>query len=1022
MKRTLMKRKVLLAFILATTSCYELFGQRTITGTVVSAADDSTLPGVNVIVGEFPGMGTITDVDGRYSIQMPEGGESLVYSFIGMETQTVTIGNSSVINVTLELSDQALDEVVIVGYGVQKKATVTGAIASIETKELLQSPSANISNALVGRMPGLLTKQSSGEPGFDQAEIRIRGASTFAGSLQPLVLIDGVESDNFNNLDPNTIDNITILKDASATAVYGVRGANGVILITTKRGVVGKPEINYTFNMAVTRFIDVRENMNSLDHARTMNETLKYDSYMVGAYNPAYSEYDIAMFESGDDPIFYPDVDWQDEILRPYNTQTQHNLNIRGGTERVRYFVSAGYFDQGGLLNNTNAIDLFDAQINYRRYNFRSNLDFSVTKDLSVAVDLSTTIENRKGKGSGSSIPALILAVNNASPNGTPGVVDGKLVDIGNPRTLNPYSNMFNYGYGREYRNYLKGRIKINHQLGFLTEGLSVHATISHQSYNSQINTISKPLNNHLAVKGSDGEIVYVPQRVDSPFNTSQGFDKNRTIYFETGFNYSRNFGGHNVGGLLLYNQSKRYDPNLAFLVPSGYQGAVGRVTYNYRGKYLAEFNAGYNGTENFAEGKRFGLFPAYSLGWVLSEESFFPENNIVTFVKFRGSYGEVGNDQIGGERFLYRPSAYEYSGGYYWGEVGSNYNYYPASRESKIGNPDLTWERAIKRDLGVDLHFFKDKITASLDLFDETRDNILANLGTVPSIVGAELPAYNLGRMQNKGFDAEITYADRWGNFNYWVKGIYTFAKNKILYMDEIEQQYPYQNKTGQILGQYNGLIAEGIYNSWEEVNEANRPESSMNKVQPGDIKYKDINGDGLINAYDYVPIGYSNFPGKSFGLSFGGEYRGFDFSILFQGAADVSYRYNTSAIKVTSQERAIPQYLDKSWTQERFDLGEAIDFPRLGIDGRNYTTSSFWIVDASYLRLKNVEIGYQFSPKIFEKINISSGRVFINGNNLLTWSSLLPGIDPEQGASTGDNEPYPMTQNFNLGVNITF
>src|SRR5690606_37605459 len=322
-------------------------------------------------------------------------------------------------------------------------------------------------------------------------------------------------------------------------------------------------------------------------------------------------------------------------------------------------------------------------------------------------------------------------------------------------------------------------------------------------------NTISKPLNTHLAVKGNDGEIVYVPQRVDSPFNTSQSFGKNRTIYFETGFNYARNFGGHNVSGLLLYNQSKRYDPNLAFLVPSGYQGVVGRVTYNYRGKYLAEFNAGYNGTENFAEGKRFGLFPAYSLGWVLSEESFFPANDIVTFVKFRGSYGEVGNDQIGGERFLYRPSAYEYSGGYYWGEVGSNYNYYPASRESKIGNPDLTWERAIKRDLGIDLHLFKDKITLSLDVFDEKRDNILANLGTVPSIVGADLPAYNLGRMQNKGLDAEITYTDSWGKFNYWVKGIYTFAKNKILYMDELEQQYPYQNETGQILAQYNGLIA---------------------------------------------------------------------------------------------------------------------------------------------------------------------------------------------------------------------
>lgn len=992
----------------------------TVSGQVLDT-ESTPLIGVNVLI-KGTGRGTTTDLDGNFTLSDVEPDAILTISYIGYRTLEVEVDGRNQLTIHMEEDAQTLDEVVVVAFGSQKKKTVTGAVSSIETKELLQSSQANISNAMVGRMPGLLTKQTSGEPGFDQAEIRIRGASTFTGSLSPLILIDGVESDNFNNLDPNSIDNITILKDASATAVYGVRGANGVILITTKRGEVGAPRISYTVDATATKFIDVRKNMNSYDHATTINKTHQYDSYVIGGYNPPYTDFDIALYESGQDPVFYPDVDWHQELLKPYNTQMQHNLNIQGGTERVKYFASVGYFDQGGLLNNTNAIDLFDAQINYRRYNFRSNLDFNVTNALTVSVDLSTTNENRKGKGSGSSIPSLILAINNASPSGTPGVVDGNLIDIGVPRTINPYTSLFNYGYAREYRNYLKGRVKVTQLLDFVTEGLSIHGVMSHQSFNSQQNTISKALNIYQAVKDRANNTIFVPQRVDAPFNTSQSFGKNRMVYAELGLNYAREFGDHSLTGLLLYNQSKRHDPNLAFLVPSGYQGAVGRVTYNYQGRYMAEFNAGFNGTENFAEGKRFGFFPAYSVGWVLSEESFFPESDVVTFFKIRASYGEVGNDKIGGERFLYRPSAYEYSGGYYFGEVGSTYNYYPASKESKIGNPDLTWERAVKRDLGLEMTLFQDKIRLNVDVFDEKRDNILADISTVPSIVGADLPAYNLGRMQNRGLDGEITYNDRVGGVHYWVKGIFTFARNKILYQDEVPNQYPYQNKTGQILGQYFGLIAEGIYNTWEEVNEANRPESNVSLLQPGDLKYRDVNGDGLINGYDYVPIGYSNFPGKIFGLSLGGEFKGFDFSVLFQGASDVSYRYYSSAIQVMSRERSIPQYLEKSWTQQRFESGEEILFPRLSLNSHNYTTSSFWIVDASYLRLKNAEIGYRFSNRLFEKLKIKSGRVFVNGDNLLTWSGLLPGIDPEQGASSGSAEPYPMTQNFNLGINLNF
>lgn len=1019
-----MKRSLPLAIVLILGALGVAFAQRQVSGVVTSAADGTTLPGVTVVVGEFPNLGTITDIEGRYSITLPEGGRTLTFSFVGMTTQSVDVGAASVVNVRLEMSEQALDEVVIVAFGTQKKATVTGAVASIETKDLLQSPQANISNALVGRMPGLLTKQTSGEPGHDQAEIRIRGASTFAGSLAPLIMIDGVESENYNNLDPNTIENITILKDASATAVYGVRGANGVVLITTKRGTVGAPKVSYTYNIAATSFIELRENMNSYNHAKTFNEALRYDSYMTGGYNPRYSEYDLDMFKNNYDPVFYPDVNWHKELLRPYNLQSQHNLNISGGTEKVKYFASVGYFNQGGLLNNTTILDdMYDAQIRFKRYNFRSNLDFSVTKALTVLVDLSTTNEDRRGKGEGTSIPSFILALNSASPSGTPGVIDGKLANINVPNILNPYSNMYNYGYSNEYRNYLKGRIKATLSLDALTKGLSIHGAISHQSFNSQRNSVSKLLNVHLAVPGPDGPIL-VPQQVDQPFSTSQSFGKNRFVYAETGINYAREFGPHYVTGLVLYNQSKRFDPNLEYLIPSGYQGLVGRVTYNYKEKYLAEINAGYNGTENFAPGKRFGFFPAYSLGWVLSEESFFPENNLVSFVKVRASYGEVGNDKIGGERFLYRPSAYEYAGGYYFGEVASEYNYYVGARESKIGNPDLTWERALKKDLGIELAMFKSKLRVNVDFFEESRNNILTNISTLPSLVGADLPAYNMGKMKNRGFDGEITFNDRIGRVNYWVKGIYTFARNEIIFQDEVPYEWPYQNRTGQILGQYFGYLVEGFYNTWEEVNDAAYPLNTVvSRPQPGDVKYKDVNGDGMINGMDYVPIGFSNFPGRIFGISFGGEYRGFDVSVLFQGASDVSYQYPSGpGIRVVSAERAIAQHLERSWTHERYEEGLPIDFPRFGTGTFNYSSSNLWTVDASYLRLKNVEIGYRFSNSLFKRLRIQSGRIFANGNNLMTWSGLMRGFDPEQGSSTGNQEPYPMTRTYNLGVNLNF
>ena len=510
----------------------------------------------------------------------------------------------------------------------------------------------------------------------------------------------------------------------------------------------------------------------------------------------------------------------------------------------------------------------------------------------------------------------------------------------------------------KEFRNYLNSSIRFNYDLGFITKGLTTHFTVSYNNYFQQKQAFSKDIGVYHIARMDDGSLVYIPTKEPGQFSLTETNDKNRKVYLEAGLNYSRKIGNHNVGGLLMYNQSKRYDPDLLYLVPNGYQGIVGRVTYDFKSRYLAEFNIGYNGTENFAPGKRFGFFPAYSVGWIPSEEPFFPKNNYLTFMKIRGSYGVVGNDKVGGARFLYRPAAYSYASNfYYFGTSGSNQQGYQGSLEGALGNENLTWERAKKFDVGADFTLFKNTLKISFDFFNENRDNILSTRNTVPAIVAAELPAYNLGKMKNRGHELEVSYSNKFGAFNYWIKTNYSYAHNEILYKDEVKHTYSYQDETGKRYGQYFGLVADGFYNSWDEVNDPNRPvyEWQSDKIQPGDIRYVDINGDGKINSDDSAPIGYSNFPEKIFGFSFGGSFKGFDFSALFQGAGNVSVSYYFLYRRGFSAGINAPEYLKESWSQERLDAGLPIKFPRLGVQSsNNHMESTFWTRDASYVRLK--------------------------------------------------------------------
>lgn len=1030
--------KLLLAGILLFIQLSAFAQVRTISGTVTGTNNDPLI-GVTVIA-QGTSLGTLTDINGKFTLAVPANVKILRFSFIGMDPKELPITESDIYDIVLSQSVVGLEEVIVVGYGQQKKETVTGSISQINSEGLVQTPVPNISNALVGRATGVLAVQRSGQPGEDQSEIRIRGLSTFSGSQAPLILVDGIEVSNYNNIDPNEIENISILKDASSTAVYGVRGANGVVLISTKRGELGKPTIQFSSNIAGNTITTWRERLNAYDYTRNYEIANRYDSYVSGLYTQLFSDESMQKYKDHSDPIYFPDTNWEDFMLKDLSFQHQHNMNLRGGTEFVKYFISLGMLNQEGQFNNTNLQpDFFDMQSVFTRYNFRSNFDFNITKRLSARFNIADIIENRKGVNSDDVSYTIFRIIANANPVDTPGIVNGKFVDIDVSPTgqqANPLNAIYG-GYRMDYRNSLEGSFRLDYDLGFITKGLKTHGTISFESYNSLIQVYSKARERYTAVRNQDNEVVLLKSWEDGAFGASSSSGKRRQSYAEFAINYARKFGKHNVTGLFLYNQQKWFNPSYQYKIPVGYQGLVGRITYDYGNKYLFEYNVGYNGNENFAPGKRFGYFPAYSLGWVLSEESFFPKNNILTFAKVRGSYGEVGNDKIGGDRFLYMPSSYTYPGtAYTWGEFGSSIASYVGVLEGKIGNPDVTWERAKKLNVGIELSFLKNKVKVIVDKFQEKRDNILMNPRSIPNVAGMgnNASAVNMGRMNNSGYDGEIQFSDNLNDFKYRIGANLTYATNIIVFRDEVPTPYPYLYETGQSYGQQFGYVSDGLYNTWEEVSDAYRPQWTMqnNYVQPGGISYVDVNGDGLIDQYDAAPIGYPEYPEINFGITMGGDYKGFDFSILLQGASNVTFIGSNRFIGGWGGFGSMVTYVpEKSWTQERYEQGLPIDFPHLFVMGQyslgNQYGSNYYAEDASYVRLKNAEIGYRFAESlpIMKRLGVKIARVYLNGSNLLTWTyrglnKRYPGLDPEQQSLFSEN--YPLIMVVNFGVSIEF
>jgi TonB-linked SusC/RagA family outer membrane protein len=1099
-KRQLLCR--LLLFFLAIVVQQATIAQtRKISGTI---KDDKGAPvsGVSVeaIKSSGNGIGTATDAQGNFSLTIDASYKLLSITGIGYTSQDISIGSKTAFDITL-LKNEAvnLSDVIVVAYGQQKKASVTASISSMSAKELVQSPVSNISNALAGRLPGLISVQSSGKPGNDASTLYIRGAGTYIpGGTSPLILIDGIVRDSYNDIDPNEIDNISILKDASATAVFGVRGANGVIMINTKRGKEGTPKVSATTQTAINQFSRMPKYVNAYQYALLRNEQSQQnfwqdhanDADVMGQengyanliakrntplYKPAFSDEEVKYYQNAHtptlpdgspnpyyDPYFHPDEDWQPQLYKKFAPQSQANVNITGGTKGLKYFLSAGYLTQRGLFK-TDYMPFSD-EMDYRkdRYNVRGNFDFDVNDALKISIDLGTQFVQISGMNNdGYNYEKNLMWTN---PMGSPGLINGKFTFIENKtqEQNNPlYSLAMRNDYNINNNSILNSAVRLTHKLDLITKGLSANVRVAYDSYFASTSG-GKSFPVYYTIRpnpnGDKLNPIFVQMNNEQPSQRWPNWYTNkwRTWYTEFALNYNRTFGDHAFTGLAMANLSKKFDPNLKYHLPHAYQSLVSRLTYAYKGKYLAEFNMGYNGSENFPEGKRFAFFPAWSLGWVATKESFWPDNQYVTFLKVRGSLGTVGNDYIKDARFIYLPDVWAYNssplGGYYFGTYGSNRNNVRGAAESVLGNNNVTWETSQKANIGFEANLWRDKINIVFDHFIENRKDILSQRGTIPGIVAATLPSYNLGKVKNWGNEFEITYRDRVGkNFSFWVKGNIANNQNKIVFKDEaIAPGLEYQAATGKPINQRSLYQAAGLYTSWADLYEvdanndpilsrpvlAKGPDGKPYKnaagqnvyekdlsvtnlpLQPGDIKLNDLNYDGAVDSRDIKKSGYTDIPRVTYGVSFGFGYKGFDLSVLFQGANGVAaIPMPGTNLHFNGTSEALFEVDWSRFTPERYAAGEEINFPIPGYNRKAYQ-NTYFNLNTSYLRLKNVEVGYTFSHGILSKAGLGHVRVYANGFNLYTWSKNKIWGDPENMGFMG----YPLTRTYNAGLNVGF
>ncbi len=975
--------------------------------------------------------GTATDIDGMFQLNLKDARKGiLVVSYVGFASQEIPVAGKTDFKIVLQEESEVLNDLVVVGYGQQKKESVVGAISQVNSGDLLETPSANLSQAIAGKIPGVITSQTSGAPGADDAAIYIRGRATFSGDAQPLILVDGIER-SFSQIAPDDIETISVLKDASATAVYGVRGANGVMLITTKRGKDQKPVVSLTASWQWQTPTRKDTYLDSYQAVSLLEEALANDGLPS-----QYSSSDIEMYGrsvagqlSGIDALLYPNVDWYDEILRSSAPSQRYNASVRGGTKRMRYYASLEYYDQESLFKNlSNDPYGNSSSLNYKRYGFRANADFFLTKDLQLSVNFGTRFEERRGPNSDErdNFSNIFYQLNH-----TPGwlfpiayqVSDGDMTKTlyggSSQYQSNVYATLAEGGYYKGTNTVNETNFIADYKMDWLTPGLSARAMMSfdYESYHRTLYSkgfATYELNDRANYESID---AYNRFNKDTQLTNSRDSFSLYKLYMEAQVNYSRVFDDvHDVTAMVLYMQNDlRRNSELA----RRYQGVVGRVTYAFDSRYLFEFNAGYNGSENFAKGRRFGFFPAFSAGWRISQESFMERtSDWLSNLKLRASYGQVGNDNANNQRFLYEQKWSQIGNDYYFGNSGVTGIF-----EQQYPNYLVTWERAHKYNVGLEFGFFNNALSGNIDFFWEKRNNILAEYQTRPLWFGSTSALGNLGKTENKGFEIELHYSNMIGNdFKYNIGATYSHAKNKITEMNEPAGKTDYRKRTGHVINQYFGLVADGFVTK-ADIDGGNLPVSTFGDVKPGDLKYRDMNKDGFIDERDETFIGYSDIPENTYAINLGAEWKGIGFSMMFQGVDHVSRYYDAEAMfAFVAGGKVKVHHLDR-WNPSRSEAENLANakYPLLHYDSygnHNQRANSFFLKNGSFFRLKNIELSYSLPEKWIKHVGMSQCRVFFNANNLVTWDHLNGLTDPE---SNGSNR-YPICKTMNVGLNIQF
>ena len=1015
----------------------------TVTGIVL---DDMDIPiaGAYVLVRRSS-RGVLTDPDGRFSIDIEPGGW-LVFQFLGFEDEEIKIGDQRELVVHMKSQASALDEVTVVAYGTQRKASVIGAITTVDTKAL-KIPVGQVSSSLAGKMAGLVVLQRTGEPGAG-ADFWIRGISTFGSSSnKPLILVDGIER-SLDLVDVDDIASFSILKDASATAVYGVKGANGIVIVTTKRGSESAPKVDAKVEFGFTQPIKIPQMANAEQWIDFYN-AVNMDS---GAAVPPISDYEKEMYLSGADPDLYPNVDWVHTIYKDRANTQRYNVSVTGGTKMVRYYVGGSYYRENSILNPAEN-KRYDASLNFNRFNFRANTDINITKSTELGLSLSTqyTIKNTPASDLGNIYTYTLLM--------TPIAIPTIFSDGSYSRGLvgqNPYNDLNHVGYRANNQITAQSLISVTQHFDDFADwlqGLSMNVKFAWDAWTSTTLTRSIYPNIYEAIGRETVEdpslgfpagdvrnyplILHQLQEGSNYMGLSTGHSSNMSIEGNASVNYERLFNEkHRVSGLFLFsirNYQNNTPGSYIYAFPYRYMGFAGRLSYSYADRYFIEGNFGYNGSENFAPAHRFGFFPSIALGYMISNEEFWePIKDVFNVLKFKGSYGLVGNGDIGGTRFAFNTTMNTGANGFTFGDVNKR-NWVTGISTAQRGDDSVGWETARKMNLGIETKFFN-QLSINFDYFREIRDGIYVVRQSIPSVVGENTSQYaNIGRLLNKGFEVNVEYDKTFANKLYLSGRFnYSWNRNQKLYDDIAPQLWEYQNTFGYAVYQQRGLIAEGLFVDQEDID--TWPKQNFGDVRPGNIKYRDVNGDGVVDQFDIVPIGYTHVPEINYGFGISLSWYGVDASVFFSGVGNYTRFISGANLYGASTNMVQLGQIYADVAVNRWQPGVNEDpnapYPRLSINkvendqvnvimDNQSALSTYWQRDMSFMRLKNAEIGYTLPKKWIRKIGLNTVRFYVSGVNLLTFSKFKL-WDPELNASNGNI--YPQMRSYSFGLNINF